>query len=245
MNKYYSLLLASSLIAAQPTFADLTVTTIDESGNQSVIELSNEWGKIIDQAEPNQYMMINLKNNDFYLIDKNEKMILNIGEIDSLPSMSPHSDQMQQAKPKIDIVKVGAGSKIAGYQTTHYKLTLNGEICSEHFISKEVLKHPEIKAFSLSMKQQVNSSPDMSMAFSQNPCEMAENYFDKHVFDYGVPLLSKNINGQETFKITEIKTNVTFPADEFQFPKNYETLTQAELMQREMRRSMPSNNKVP
>lgn len=219
------------------SIADVIVSNVDEDGAESEVKLSQSWGKVVDKSEPNQYMLVDMKKNSFYVVDKDEKIVVNLGDLSKMMPMDPHqSGGAHQFDIKIE--KVGKGPDIIGYETTHYKLLLNGDVCSEHFISKGPLKHPEIQAFSDSMQTQ--AKPNMSPGFMESPCDAAENYFDTKVFDYGVPLLSKNADGKEVFKIVKIETGLTLSEDEFALPKDFPVYTQDELMQREMQRSMSS-----
>lgn len=232
--KAYRILLAASLITVNPlVIADVLVSNIDEEGNESVVKLSNDWGKVVDKSAPNQFMLIDMKKEAFYVVDDQEKMVVRIGETNTMQDMNPHKD-MTQKQPVIEVKKVGAGQSIAGYKTIHYKLIVDGEFCSDHFISMDLLKNAEIKAFADSMQKFAKS--EMPMGFNESPCEVGETYFDNKVFEYGVPLLSKDASGKDVFKITEINTKASFSKDEFKLPEGYPVFSQAELMQREMRR---------
>lgn len=227
------------LILSSALWADVLVTNIDEEGTSSTFKISNEWAKIVTQTEPDQYMMVNMKKNNFYMIDRENKMVIDMGDMSAMTAMMPKSNNDQNI-PKYEIKKVGSGPKVAGYNTTHYQLKIKNNVCSEHFVSKELMKKSEIEAFSESMKKQANAAS--GMMFSASPCEIAEEDFDKKVFEYGVPLLSKNANGNVTFEITKIDTKASFPKNEFQFPKEFKVVTQAELIQQEMQNMANENN---
>jgi len=232
-------ILSVSLGLVQPAIADVQVSTIDGQSGKSEIKISQTWAKITDLSAPEQYMLIDMAKNTVYMVDNENRMVISLEDVNN-SSMGMPPGQMTPQKPKVDIVKVGNGPTVAGYNTSRYQLKANGIVCSEHLISKAPLKHAEIKSFSQQMKKQ--SEFDDGMNFGSSPCELAEREFDKRAMDYGVPLLSKDANGTELFRINEIKTGITISKSEFNFPKGYQRVSQKELMQRQMEQAMPNRS---
>lgn len=222
----------------QNAYADIQVTSVSDGDSKSVIKISNTWAKVSDLSDPAQYMLIDMKKNLVYIVDNNNRMVITM---ESISDMMPGHGESHHPKdgPKIEVVKTGDGPKIAGFKTAIYQLKADGKVCSEHYISNDLLKHSEIKAFSDSMRKQ--TPPDMGMDESMAPCELAEIRFDRLAFDYGAPLLSKDTNGNTLFETTEIKVDIKLGADEFALPKGFPVISQKELMQQMMQNGMPGN----
>ena len=239
MKTIRTFLIPISLGLLHPAFADVQVNTSDGASGESVIKITQSWAKITDLSAPGQYMLINMETNIVYMVDSDSKMVISLADMkDAAPGMP--TGQVAAPKPKVEIVEAGKGPTVAGYKTSRYQLKADGELCSEHLISRDPLKHAEIKSFSEQMKKQ--SEIDGGMNFGSSPCELAEREFDKKTMDYGVPLLSKDANGNELFRIKEINTGIRFSKTEFNFPKGYHQVSQQELMQRQLEEAMSARN---
>ena len=57
-------------------------------------------------------------------------------------------------------------------------------------------------------------------------------------FDKGIPLLSTNATGKETFRVLEIDTNVNFSITEVAPPQGYERISPQQMMHREVTRAL-------
>ena len=230
-----TILLFIGLAITSSAMADVQVTMQENQDGKSVVKLNRDWARIANQAMPDNYMLIDMNKQVSYMIDTEQKIVMKLEDMgDMIPPMMQNPGGMK--KPDISISEAGGGPTVAGFKTMRYLLKIENQLCSEHFLSKEPLSIPEIKRFAKVMEKQADMN--MGMGMPGSPCELAEIEFDKQAFKFGIPLMSKNSAGNETFIITEIKDGVRFSTQEFDLPKGYQVVSQQELMQREMNRAM-------
>lgn len=117
-------------------------------------------------------------------------------------------------KPKVEVVKVGSGGKIAGYETTRYKVMVDGVLREEVWLAND---QSLLKEF---------GNPQTMAKFSQcgamtDEFEAAPEY--QGIMKAGWPLKSVSHMGGESETNTEVVRieKADIPASKFAAPKGY------------------------
>lgn len=187
------------------------------------------WARLTDLSSPQQFMMINLQEQQSYMVDRNQKIIVKMDRLDMLGSLLG-GEAKSDNTPTVNLKEAGSGPRIAGFNTQKYLLMANDQLCSIHFISKEALKVRELTIFAKSVEKLAQSPQYLTE--HKTPCEFAELKYEKMAFINGIPLMSTNANGKETYRVLEIDTNVNFGTTEVSPPRGYKRISPQQMMHR-------------
>lgn len=229
------LLLSILLIISSASYSDVLVKTRESGIGPAEIKISLLWARLTNLSSPQQFMLINLKEKQTYMVDRNQKVMIRMDGADMPDDGTQHS-RMTDDTPTVELKNAGDGPSIAGFKTEKYLLTADGKICSIHYISKEALKLPEMKAFAENIER-LAKAPQY-LAEHNTSCEYADIRFEQMAFENGIPLLSTNAAGKETFRVLEINTKANFAITEVAPPQGYERVTPQQMMHRQVTRAL-------
>jgi hypothetical protein len=195
----------------------------------------------MESGEPGRYMLLLLQEQKMYAIDTPRKQVIDMfAKPPDMPKQAPPSQP--PAPPKVDaqLVKKADGPKIAGYATTQYQILANGQVCSNEFVSAEVMQLPDIQSFTKAMQGLAETrKKNAPMPFTPaDPCLQAMDSVEAEFAKLGLSLRSTNKDGQVTTEIISITQNVQMPPDSFVVPQGFEMTTPFEMMQKAMQ-NMP------
>ena len=230
-----AILTVACLVAAEGSSADVLVKAEELGSGLSEIRIDKDWARLLELSTPQQFMLVDLKKHVSYMADQDKKIMLRMDDM-HFASTEAQSEQNNLPKPKVTLTKTGGGPTVAGFETSRYVLKANNQLCSEHFISMDALKIPEIKSFSKSIEKLAKSPQYMTE--HETPCGYAEIEFEQMAFNKGIPLLTKNNRGKVTFRVLEVNTNITFSEHEVAPPSDYEMVSAQQMMHREMTRAL-------
>ena len=228
-------LLGILLIISLPSHSDVLLKTKESGIGLAEIKISRLWARLTDLSSPRQFMMINLKEKQSYMVNRDQQVMIKMDGLDMLGGALAGSHSSDDT-PTVKLKAAGNGQLVAGFKTEKYLLTADDKICSIHYISKAPLKLPEMKAFAESIER-LAKAPQY-LAEHSTPCEFAEIAFEKIAFEKGIPLLSTNAAGKETFRVLEIDTKVNFSITEVAPPQGYERISPQQMMHREVTRAL-------
>lgn len=204
---------------------------------QQTVLMEGDYAHMSSNRNADFYMLMNHKEGKIYNINVKQNKAIAI-EIDAKtpPPMPAHMaqppQQTDQPEPKTEFTKKGAGPKIAGYDTVHYQVMADGQLCSNEYLAPEALKVAHVKDF-LNAMFTMSISRRKLMPFgmmAKDPCFVAHTNAQLETLDIGIPMRSVDKNGNVMQEILEIKTDVEVAADMFTLPKGIEVQTEAEMM---------------
>lgn len=199
----------------------------------------------IEMSDPNYYTLIDLKKNKVYQINANKKQVVAMAII-GYPPERPQNRSLpprRSAGPiEADLVKKGAGPKIAGYPTIVYQVTANNRLCSENYFSEVAANKLNIKAFLKALHQMVASRKPAGLPV--HPCQQAHDDLKSKIMALGISMKSviKSQRDEKVrYEITNIQENAHINTQLFTWPKDYQIITEREMIrerQAEMRKWM-------
>lgn len=231
-------------------YAATVVEQRDVQGNSQKVTIDQEFARM-EGPKPELYMLMNFQSKKMYMINtKEQKVIENDISSESpatTPFMPPGMNQRPSSPPtevEAKLVKMGDGPEIAGYATTHYQTTANGQVCSDDYFSESATKIEYIQNFSEVM-QGLSKKTSRAMPFMPaNPCIQAYNKLQPEFLKYGISLKSVSKDGKVRHEVLGIKTGVEVAADAFKVPESYKVMTEKEIME-QMRKRFEEMQKNP
>jgi len=211
----------------------LAVTMVElRQGDGSVDKMYFEGMKVrVDSGSEPGYMIIDVKNNKVIAVSHEERKIIDMGSVDQ-------AEEDAQGQPlNIQFVNKGKGPKIVGYSTKHYQVVVNGQKCSDEYVSKKLPKDLGIEKV---LGKMLAGEPDMEMmdGVDMDPCILAEPQISKMFSNYGYPLRSIRANGELDVEVVRVNRKASLPSGGFSLPKGYQRVDMVKMMQN-FQKNMP------
>jgi len=169
------------------------------------------------------YMLMDWETNKVYLISPEEGMAMDMSHI-----MAAQPKSGENSRPKAVISKVGDGPEIAGYDTVHYKISVEGEHCQNIYASKKAYK--DLNAEDLFDRMQKLADADMEgMDQWSTPCDYADQGLD--FAELGFPLRTEYVESGEWDEVRKIVPDAGEPEGGFDVPAGLEVMDMSEMMQ--------------
>ncbi len=223
---------------AVPALAATLIEGKDEGGEYHRIMIQDDWARLeYGEGEPAEYLLLNLKNNQAYAVDRGQRQVVEMSEASAPPRGV--ENKTPAAHANVSFKKKGAGPKIAGYATEQYVLSAGGALCGEHFVAPQTLQSGDVKRFIQAMLQFSQGQAASDEDPLREPCTAAEDMADSEYGKLGLPLRVTDAEGKVVHEIEKISTVAAFPASKFEIPAGY-AVTNPKQMMEEMMRDMPS-----
>lgn len=133
---------------------------------------------------------------------------------------------------KVVFSKQGAGPRIAGYPTTRFSFTANGNACGNVLASPQALEDTGLQD-TLKMMQRMAMRADALMsAFNSqaDPCQRAGAQLSEHTDSIGAPMRITAANGQLVSEIISIDKNASLPPNAFAIPAGYQVVNTGQML---------------
>ncbi len=227
--------LISFTLCSTTVFAATQIET-EVNGHVQKVLIANQQARM-EGDKSAQYMLINIEKQTMYAVDDTAKRIVVIDMQHPVTPTTPPLPPNVPAAPEIkaELVNVGEGEKIAGYTTVRYQMKANGSICSDNYFSSEVTKIADVKIFSDLMYESTqlrkkNMTHPMMFA---NICMQAQMQLESQFKEKGTLLKAVDVKTNKVMQqVLAVKTNVNAPAEVFTLPKEYEQVSEVDMMQR-------------
>lgn len=215
-----------ALIAAVLVPLGASAATLIESRNDEG-EVSRLWVEgVRARAETDDeqgYVLMDLGKGTMLLVNHEEKQVVDMS------AQLQRAGKDKRPRPATKLVKKGGGPRIAGYDTQHYQLMVEGQVCQDLFMSRKAYQDGRLEAYGKAYAQY-----DLTPPVTLEPCDYAELSLDRHMLEAGLPLRVVE-EGEVVDEITRITTDAKLPADGFTPPAGYARVDMGALMQENMR----------
>ncbi len=210
-----------------PVFGATLLEMKDGEGGNQKMWIDGERMRIQDSSEPG-YMLMHVKEKKMYVVDAEERQVLDMSGVFA----NRRGGGPQAAKLDVALVKQGKGPKIAGYDTMHYALTVNGEKCSDEYLSGKALS--DIAATD-AFEALSELAPEGPMGMAQlGPCEAADFQLTEIYKQHGYPLRIVRADGSLESEVTSVVKNAAAPEGGFSLPADYPVVTFGQMMRQAM-----------
>ena len=170
------------------------------------------------------YVLMDWEANKMYIVSPEEGMAMDMSYV---MAAQPKGDKGDSG-PKAVVTKVGNGPEIAGYETVHYTISVEGEHCEDIYTSKKAYK--DLDAEDLFDRIQKLGDTDMDeMDEWGSPCDYAETSLD--FADLGFPMRTEYAESGEFEEVARIVPDAGQPDGGFDVPAGLEIMDMSQMMQ--------------
>ena len=178
----------------------------------------------INSRGTDDYMLVNFNTSSIYSVRPEDKQITNLSS--SISSIS----LLKAPSIRLDIKPAGPGPVIAGYNTTKYRLSANGDYCGTLFASKEALKGSAIENMFGTLKTMADNHLQSLGGFAVviPTCQLARMRLAEKLQYIGAPMRVLDIEGNIDSEITMIVKNAGVDPQDYSFPSTYKKISMGE-----------------
>lgn len=178
----------------------------------------------INSRGTDDYMLVNFNTSSIYSVTPEDKQITNLSS--SISSIS----LLKAPSIRLDIKPAGPGPVIAGYNTTKYRLSANGDYCGTLFASKEALKGSAIENMFGTLKTMTDNHLESLGGFAVviPTCQLARMRLAEKLQYIGAPMRVLDIEGNIDSEITMINKNAGVAPHNYSLPTNYKKVSMFE-----------------
>jgi hypothetical protein len=209
-------IIALACLFAPTADADVVIE-FKNQGKQSQF-LSNGKMARINTRGTDDYMIVNFDQNAIYSVISGQNQVNNLS--DSLPAIGGSSPP----QIKLRLRPLGKGPAIAGYPTTRYRMSANGEYCGSVYASKEALKGSAIEEMFDTLKAMADSHMQSLGGFAAliPDCQLAQMKLTDKLQEVGAPMRMTNKDGEIDSEITKILKKASVEAEYYALPTHYQ-----------------------
>jgi len=222
------LLAPAALCLASANLAAATLIESKTEGGLHKMWVEGPKARVQSEGGVQGHVLMDFAGRELLFVNDTKKTIITM---DSQLSDKP--------APQIDgarLAEVGPGPEIAGFETTHYRLEVDGKVCSESYISSAIIEEANLEALAEAARE-IYSPP----APGSDGCARAEAAFEPKLIDKGFVLRSVK-DGKVQREVTSVRTGVELPPGGLEAPEDYRRIDMAE-MQRRLMESMKNQQR--
>lgn len=213
-----------SLVAAFMPLSAVAVTLIESTteGEMSKLWVEGTRARIESPDQPG-YVLIDLGKGTMLVVNPQEKQIVD------LSGQLHRTSDRKVAGPNVRLVKKGNGPRIAGYETQHYHLMADDQVCQDLYMSRKAYQDAKLEAYGKAFASYIMLPP-----FVDDPCDYATLSLDRFLAEGGLPMRVVE-DGEVVDEIVRITTNAALPAGGFEPPAGYERVSMDAVMKENLR----------
>lgn len=218
---------ATSIIALAclyvPSAGADVVIEFKNQGNESQFQTNGKMARINTRGT-DDYMIVNFDQNTIYSVASGQKQVVNLS--DSLPAIGVS----EPPKIKLTLKPLGKGPVIAGYPTTQYRLSANGEYCGSIAASKEALQGSAIETMFDTLKDLANKHLQSLGGFAAliPVCQLAQIELADKLEEIGAPMRTTDKDGETDSEITKILKNAAVEPEDYVLPTSKQLASTAQ-----------------
>jgi len=220
LTKIFPVVVLLVLQTVTPLWAGTVIISRDLEGE--INKLLVDGSKVRIELNDSGYMLVDLKKNTFYTVEPDEERIIDMSSFYTIPL-----DKISAAEGRISLhfEKVGKGAKVAGFNTTRYKMMINEYVCADVFLSRQAFALADMKTLFKVYVHMSGREAALGVSGDGDPCERVE--FEMTESQYkklGIPMRTVGRDGHTEHEFMDIKSEVTIAKKIFKLPKSYKTL---------------------
>ncbi|MDX9741695.1 MAG: hypothetical protein RBT81_11030 [Gammaproteobacteria bacterium] len=235
-NTLPALILALVLPGAVATaHADAIIESVDSGLNEIRISIGKD-GARIERADSSVHVLLDFDARSIHAVDTEQRYAMDMQSPASRQQEHGDFDFASVAPPALRLERMGAGPAIAGYETVHYRVLVDGRRCFDEYLAPAALDNEDIRRFIQAMAAGTHDVEQRVLIQLTEPdrlCDAVTDMIDDHYPRLGIPLRTLDARGREVHRVTRIETNAAHDAAMFRIPTGYEILTRVEVMARE------------
>lgn len=222
-NSYKLVILMILTCVCQAATAVTLIELKQADGSGEKVYIDGMMVRIESSIDPG-YVILDGSKGNMFLVSPTEKQIMDMGH------MMSQEQKSKKSKYDIKFISKGNGPKIAGYKTKKYEVRVNGQKCSDEYLSTKMPKDLGIQKTFEKISTMFNG-PDMGMMPGMNACMMAEQDITASYSKYGYPMRTVDANGKLESEVVKLTKKAAMPSGGFSLPKGYKRVDVGQMMQ--------------
>lgn len=234
-SKTFAALALALPLTAGIAHADTVIESVDAKLNEIRVSIGSD-GARIERGDSPVQVLIDYKAQSIHAVDTSRRYAMDMSS--PAPARHEHGDFdfASVPPPAVRMERMGAGPTIAGYETVHYRVLVEGRRCFDEYLAPAALDDDGIRQFIKVMAAGTNDAEHRVLVQLTDPerlCDAVTDLIDDHYPRLGIPLRTLDARGHEVHRVTRIDTTASHDAAMFRIPDGYEILTRAQVMERE------------
>ncbi len=213
---------------------DIVIEGTDAGGGNNRVTIGADMARI-DGADDNLYMLLDLATRRVLAVNVHDGFAMDLAT--PRPQRSEHvrSAAGDISEPRVQFEDAGAGPKIAGYPTRHYRVMVEDTHCRDEYLASAPLDEPGIRGFIELMAAGSEDRDHRILTLLTEPerlCDVADDLIDDHYPRLGIPLRSTDRDGRTNHEIVNIRLDAPPQPALLALPAGYPVLTRAQVFER-------------
>ncbi len=217
----------AGLITAAPALAATLIETQDGEGMRQSMWIDGPRMRV-EQTGASEYMLIDHQREKMYVVNPEANEVLDMS------SMLAGKNSGAAPKIQAELKHKGGGPSIAGYPTEHYELIVNGQKCSDEYLSREALADTGAADLFDAMAKMTAGETVGAAAMMMDPCDLADLTLTDAYRERGMPMRVMDDDGMLNTEVVRIDKNAGTPQGGFDVPSGYEVVDFQQMMQQAM-----------
>ncbi|MEX0729304.1 MAG: DUF4412 domain-containing protein [Aquisalimonadaceae bacterium] len=173
------------------------------------------------------YVLMDAASGQFVAVFPNARQIMDMS-ID-LPAQTENSNE--PSPHRLEFNRLGKAEPIAGYPTERYSVVANHRLCAELWLSREALEYSGIRPFLRAFRRFYAQQRALfeSRGLQYEACDDARQAAMERYEELGLPMRTRDANGNTLQEVLSIGTNVKLEEERFRIPDGYERINMEDL----------------
>lgn len=221
-----SKILIAGFVGALAYSATLNAATLIEMADDGeVMKMWLEGTKLRQDAEGG-YVIMDWDAGKWYFVNLDGGMVIDLSHMLSAKSGTGGPGQGVDGA---SVDKVGGGPTIAGYDTVHYEISIDGEPCQDIFVSTKAMRDiGSNDVFERLQSMDQDDDEDMDFGYG-SPCDQADQAYD--LSKLGFPMRIEETESGEVFEVRRIEVDAKLPDGGFELPAGMQIMDMSQMMQ--------------
>jgi hypothetical protein len=233
LHRFFVLALALPLAAT--AHAGALIESVDSGLSQIRVSVGSE-GARIERSDSAVHVLLDFETQGIHAVDTGQRYAMDMTSPATSRLEHGEFDFTSVAPPNVRLERMGAGPQIAGYETVHYRILVDGRRCFDEYLAPAALDNKDIRRFIQTMAAGTDDPEQRVLVQLIEPdrlCDAVTDLIDDHYPRLGIPLRTLDARGREIHRVTRIETGISHDGAMFRIPEGYEILTRAQVMARE------------
>jgi len=228
MIKLFQIACISGCLLVSNTVFSGTIIQIQNKNELATISTDGKLARM--NMSGDEYVIVDYKKHTVKMVNPQKKQVVLL-KADKAPAG-------KSSGVHTSLKNLGEGITIAGYPTQKYAYSANGRLCGTIYGSKDVYQKQGIKELLEAMKIMMERQRAVlgGLAGMVDDCTLADMNFSEQLNTIGVPMRREK-GGHVDSEVKSIRLDVELPADTFDIPASYKTVSMDQQIQN-MKQSM-------
>lgn len=223
----------AAALCAPAALADVTIESTSADGANGRVLISGDKARV-ETGRRDFWLLLDLRAGSILAVNDADRIAMDMRS--PIPQRREHGNMSLDAPPlRIRLEKRRNGPVIAGFDTVHYRVTVDDKHCYDEYLAPSALSDDGIRRFVDAMSRGSDNEAQrvlIQLTAPERICEAADDLIDDYYPLSGIPMRTLDAGGRVVQEITRIAFDDEHAPALFELPDGYPVLTRAEVMER-------------